>query len=175
MLTKAIQSFKGYKDVVTHNGAQLSEFVLFNIRNKCIYLQKAYEIALKKMGRFDERYGEYVMNFLKVLGKTLTHLSTSASPGTLSRKIWCGNSVQEQGDIFMLAYKQLELMENEGVHNPSGDDQQILHKRIEYMVREIKSHRAALDFDKAFIMKSVTASDFEFKEEVELEGSKRKR
>ena len=66
MLTKAIQSFKGYKDVVTHNGAQLSEFVLFNIRNKCIYLQKAYEIALKKMGRFDERYGEYVMNFLKV-------------------------------------------------------------------------------------------------------------
>ena len=75
----------------------------------------------------------------------------------------------------MLAYKQLELMENEGVHNPSGDDQQISHKRIEYMVREIKSHRAALDFDKAFIMKSVTASDFEFKEEVELEGSKRKR
>ena len=67
VLTKAVQSFKGYKDVVvTHNGAQLSEFALFNIRNKCIYLRKVYEIALKKMGRFDERYGEYVMNFLKV-------------------------------------------------------------------------------------------------------------
>ena len=130
VLTKSIQKYKGYRDIVTHNGAQLSEFALFNIRNKGIYLRKAYEIALKKMGRYDERYGKYVMCFIKVCCQ---------------------------------------------------EDQQISHKRIEYMVRQIKSHRAALDFDKEFIMKSVTASGFEFKEEVEFvgkgktAGSKRKR
>ena len=40
----------GYKDVVAHDAKDLSEFYIFQIRNKCTFLRKAYEIALKKWG-----------------------------------------------------------------------------------------------------------------------------
>ena len=42
------------------------------------------------------------------------------------------------------------------------------------MKRVLKSHRTALDFDKRFIMSSITANDFNL-EEIEFVGVKRGR
>ena len=73
-----------------------------------------------------------------------------------------------------------DMMKKDGT-DPLGEGHQISHQRIENMMKMIKSHRAALDFDKEFIMKSVKASNFDFKEKVELAdkrkiaGIKRKR
>lgn len=36
--------------------------------------------------------------------------------------------------------------------------------KIENMKKVLKSHRAALDFDKNFIISSITANDFNFEE-----------
>ena len=83
---------------------------------------------------------------------------------------------------YMLTYKSLELMEKQGGTPAVDGDQQtqtMSLAKIENMTKIIKSHRAALDFDKEFIMKSVTASNFDYKEEVEVQkkmaGTKRKR
>ena len=81
---------------------------------------------------------------------------------------------------YMVTYQSLDMMKKDGT-DPLGEGHQISHQRIENMMKMIKSHRAALDFDKEFIMKSVKASNFDFKEEVELAdkrkiaGIKRKR
>ena len=81
---------------------------------------------------------------------------------------------------YMVTYQSLDMMKKDGT-DPLGEGHQISHQRIENMMKMIKSHRAALDFDKEFIMKSVKASNFDFKEKVELAdkrkiaGIKRKR
>ena len=49
------------------------------------------------------------------------------------------------------------------------------HAKIETMTKMIKSHRAALDFDKGFIMKNVEASNFDFEQEVELAQVKKEK
>ena len=47
------------------------------------------------------------------------------------------------------------------------------------MKKVYKTHRAAIDFDKSFIIKCIEADDFDYEEEVECEkkktGRKRKR
>ncbi len=52
---------------------------------------------------------------------------------------------------YMLSYKALEIVGEEG----RGDDidglLDITHKQIENMQKIIRSHRAALDFDRGFI------------------------
>ena len=55
-------------------------------------------------------------------------------------------------------------------------NQMILHKHIENMQKNFRSHRAALDFDKGFIVASLkSGKDFDLKEEVEIGPHKKKR
>jgi len=76
----------------------------------------------------------------------------------------------------MLTYKTLEMKESEASADAEDGAKKpvtiTLHK-IESMKKIIKSHRAALDFDKEFIMNSVTSADFNFEEEVELVDNKK--
>jgi len=75
----------------------------------------------------------------------------------------------------MVTYKTLEISKGQ---SESGSN--ITLNKIENMKKVIKSHRAALDFDKDFIMKSITATNFNFEQEVEKgdtvrnEGSRNK-
>ena len=41
---------KGFKSIIQHSDEPLPENQVFQIRNKCIFLLRAYEIELKKMG-----------------------------------------------------------------------------------------------------------------------------
>lgn len=69
---------------------------------------------------------------------------------------------------YMETYKMLEIeakntKETEG---NSSEDAPIPHKRIETLKKVLKCHRAAIDFDKSFIMKTVYAKDFDFKNDL---------
>ena len=76
----------------------------------------------------------------------------------------------------MLTYKTLEMKESEASADAEDGTKKpviiTLHK-IESMKKIIKSHHAALDLDKEFIMNSVTSADFNFEEEVELVDNKK--
>ena len=72
---------------------------------------------------------------------------------------------------YMLTYKSLEMRANSSAETEVESKMSLA--KIESMTKIIKSHRAALDFDKNFIMKSVTAADFSFEEEVELASEKK--
>ncbi len=76
----------------------------------------------------------------------------------------------------MLTYKSLEIV-NEGSKDQSNEkSNDITHKRIENMQKIFRSHRAALDFDKGFIVASLTSGkDFDLKKEVETGPRKKKR
>ena len=62
----------------------------------------------------------------------------------------------------MLTYKSVELSDN----NNNGDEivNNVTLTKIENMKKVLKSHCAALDFDKNFITNSITADDFNFEE-----------
>ena len=74
----------------------------------------------------------------------------------ISREVLTTEMVQKfshQARSYMLTYKILEVTKHQ---SESGS--------------EMKSHGAALDFDKDFIMKSITATDFNFNKEVERDN-----
>jgi len=75
----------------------------------------------------------------------------------------------------MVTYKTLELQEGTDVQAKGKDKKSSTFtlQKNDSMKISIKSHRAALDFDKQFIMKSVTSTYFDFKEEVELVEEKK--
>jgi len=57
----------------------------------------------------------------------------------------------------MLTYKSLEIV-NEGSKDQSNEkSNDITHNHIENMQKNFRSHRAALDFDKGFIVASLTS------------------
>jgi hypothetical protein len=75
---------------------------------------------------------------------------------------------------YMLTYKSLEMKRELGAD--------MTHSKIEAMQKVFRSHRCALEFDKAFIEKIVENSDFNYKSEVvngvavkKEKGKKRKR
>ena len=72
---------------------------------------------------------------------------------------------------YMVTYKQLEMREKDD----NTTSTEITHYKIENMKKIIKSHRAALDFDKEFIMKSITVDGFNFDEEVDQKMPAKKR
>ena len=76
----------------------------------------------------------------------------------------------------MLTYKSLEIV-NEGSKDQSNEkSNDITHNHIENMQKNFRSHRAALDFDKGFIVASLTSGmDFDLKKEVEIGPHKKKR
>ena len=51
LLSDALNLYDGYKNIVEGEGEGLSEYQVFNIRNKSLYLRCAYDIALKRLGK----------------------------------------------------------------------------------------------------------------------------
>ena len=44
---------------------------------------------------------------------------------------------------------------------------EISYDKIEHLKKVVSSHRASLDFDKAFLMDKVESADFDFEKEIE--------
>ncbi len=81
---------------------------------------------------------------------------------------------------YMLSYKALEIVGEEGREEGTGDEVDIsldiTHKQIEKMQKIIKSHRAALDFDRGFIASALKLDkNLDLKEEIEIGPQKKKR
>ena len=81
---------------------------------------------------------------------------------------------------YMLSYKALEIVGEEGREEGTGDKVDIsfdiTHKQIENMQKIIKSHRAALDFDRGFIASALKlAKNLDLKKEIEIGPQKKKR
>ena len=72
-----------------------------------------------------------------------------------------------------------KLLEIVGEGSKDQDDEKsndITHKHIENTQKLFRSHRAALDFDKGFIVASLKlGKDFDLKQEVEIGPHKKKR
>ena len=69
---------------------------------------------------------------------------------------------------YMETYKMLE-MEATNTNETEGNSSEnapIPYKRIETLKKILKSHRAAIDFDKSFIMQTVYAKDFDYKKDL---------
>jgi hypothetical protein len=100
----------------------------------------------------------------------------------ISRDLLTTNRIRKfsrRARSYMLTYSSLQF-----IHEDKGQEQVMTnntftHTKIENMKKILKSHRAALDFDRGFIITSVlTSSDFNWKEELEsgeTKNSKRKR
>jgi hypothetical protein len=81
---------------------------------------------------------------------------------------------------YMLSYMTLEIVREEGREEGTGDEVDIsldiTHKQIENMQKIIKSHRAALDFDRGFVASALKlAKNLDLKEEIEIGPQKKKR
>jgi hypothetical protein len=76
--------------------------------------------------------------------------------------------ISHQARSYMVTYKTLEISKDQ---SESGSN--ITLNKIENTKKVIKSHRAALDFDKDFIMKSITANNFNFEQEVKKDDTVR--
>ncbi len=77
---------------------------------------------------------------------------------------------------YMLSYKALEIVGEEGTGNENDKSLEITHKQIENMQKIIKSHRAALDFDRGFITSALKlAKNLDLKEEIEIGPQQKKR
>jgi hypothetical protein len=55
LLRGVLRRPKGFKSIIQHSNEPLSENQVFQIKNKCIFLLRAYEIALQKMGTTNTR------------------------------------------------------------------------------------------------------------------------
>jgi hypothetical protein len=77
---------------------------------------------------------------------------------------------------YMLTYKSLEIVGEGSEDQSDKKSNDISHKQIENMQKIFRSHRAALDFDKGFIVVLLkTGKDFDLKQEVEIGPCKKKR
>jgi hypothetical protein len=59
---------------------------------------------------------------------------------------------------YICTYYYLER-ETAGVHVCPADNQQLLFKKIEQLMKRFKTHRCALDFDKSFVLASLKGTD----------------
>jgi hypothetical protein len=51
MLDCALNVYDGYIAIVEGDGENLTQQQVFHLRSKALYLQSAYDVALKKMGK----------------------------------------------------------------------------------------------------------------------------
>lgn len=102
-------------------------------------------------------------NFLKLLDYCI-------SRGVLTTDLM--RKYSKRARSYMCVYKDLEMRE---LHEQTEGDNEITYNKIESMKKIYKAHRAALDFDKSFIMKSITADDFNYEEEVECPKKKKRK
>ena len=80
---------------------------------------------------------------------------------------------------YMLTYKALDIVGEEGREKGMGDEVDtsldITYKQIENMQKIIKSHRAALNFDRGFIASTLKlAKNLDLKEAIEIGHIKRR-
>jgi hypothetical protein len=68
----------------------------------------------------------------------------------------------------MLTYKSLDYIHEDGDEEGKMTSNTITHTKIESMKKILKSHRAALDFDKAFVVTSIKTLDVAFDWQKEL-------
>ena len=66
---------------------------------------------------------------------------------------------------YMVGYATMESHSNS--QNQDDTNQGISHQKIERIKTALKNHRAALDFDNEFVMKTVAAADFNWEKEIE--------
>jgi hypothetical protein len=73
----------------------------------------------------------------------------------------------------MLTYMSFEFADK----NNGGDENKnnITLTKIESMKKVLKSHHAALDFDKHFVINSITDDGFNFDEDIELMKQRKRR
>ena len=64
---------------------------------------------------------------------------------------------------YMVTYKSIEMHDDA----EASPETPISHHKIEAMLKVVKSHRAALDFDSHFVFKTACVDGFSFKKEVE--------
>ena len=70
----------------------------------------------------------------------------------------------------MLTYTSLDYIHENGGQESGMANKTLTHTKIESMKKILKSHRAALDFDRAFVVTSINTSDVEFDWQKELGG-----
>jgi hypothetical protein len=81
-----------------------------------------------------------------------------------------------QARSYMLTYKLLEIVGEGSEDQSDKKSNDITHKQIENMQKICCSHRAALDFDKGFVVTLLkSGKDFDLKQEVEIGPRKKKR
>jgi hypothetical protein len=82
-----------------------------------------------------------------------------------------------QARSYMLSYKALEILGEQGTGGESDTmSLDITHKQIENMQKIIRSHRAALDFDRGYITSAIKlTTNLDLKEEIEIGPQKKKR
>ena len=68
----------------------------------------------------------------------------------------------------MLTYTSLDYIHENGGQESGMANKTISHTKIENMKKILKSHRAALDFDRAFVVTSIKTSDVELDWQKEL-------
>ena len=66
-------------------------------------------------------------------------------------------------ETYKVMEKEAEIKKTD---DNSSDDAPIPHKRIEMLKKILKCHRAAIDFDKAFITRAVYSKDFDIKKDL---------
>ena len=96
------------------------------------------------------------VNFIELVDKCKSRDTTTTN---MVRKF----SKRARG--YMVAYTALELDEMKDNDQPT----EFLHQMIEKMKKVISSHRAALDFDKGYLNKVLTAEGYDFVAEVKSE------
>ena len=69
---------------------------------------------------------------------------------------------------YMLTYKSLDYIHEDGGEESKMTSNTITHTKIESMKKILKSHRAALDFDRAFVVTSIKTLDVAFDWQKEL-------
>ncbi len=62
---------------------------------------------------------------------------------------------------YMLTYKSLDYIHEDGGEESKMTSNTITHTKIESMKKILKSHRAALDFDRAFVVTSIKTLDLQ--------------
>ncbi len=70
----------------------------------------------------------------------------------------------------MLTYTSLDYIHENGGQESGMANTTITHSKIESMKKILKSHHAALDFDRAFVVTSINTCDVEIDWQKELGG-----
>ena len=111
LLRGVLRRPKGYKSIIQHSDEPQTENQVFQIRNKCVFLLRAYEIALKKMGTTNTPWVKYccqmAVDQVNGLGLTLQLMQRHSPIGTL---------IFGRGGNFYTQIHSLQMASNQSLH-----------------------------------------------------------